>query len=70
MFRQIGPLFRNAKTMLRVMNEFKKIDEPSSLNSMDNNSTNIKNDEVKNEIDSMDVPSPNIISDNQPSFFI
>jgi hypothetical protein len=30
--KQAGPIMKNAKTMFRVMNEFKKVDSPSKTN--------------------------------------
>lgn len=42
--KQAGPIMKNAKTMFRVMNEFKKIDTPSvAINQKENiNSSNIQ----------------------------
>ena len=40
--KQAGPVINNAKTMFRVMNEFKKVDspQPNVVNKIKNNQTN------------------------------
>ena len=50
--KQTAPVLRNAKTMFKVMNEFKKNDTPISNNNSNNvsNNTNVKTEvEVKEE---------------------
>lgn len=44
--KQMSPLVRNAKTMFKLMNEFKKVDEPKTTNieSMTTNSSNTTSD--------------------------
>ena len=54
--KQVGPMVNNAKTMFKVMNEFKKIDTPS-VNKKENK--NIK--EIKEK---------NINNQNNPTFFL
>lgn len=53
--KQIGPVMKNAKTMFKVMNEFKKIDTPTP---------NKSNTVVKNE------KKIEPIKNNGPTFFI
>ena len=54
LIRQTGPILKNAKTMFKVMNEFKKIDKET---------VNEKNNEIK-KIE----PTPNY--NEGPTFFI
>ncbi len=35
--KQISPVMKNAKTMFRVMNEFKKVETPSPVQTVNNN---------------------------------
>ena len=58
--KQATPLVRNAKTMFKVMNEFKKVESPSSGNS-----------EVSNNITSNDNLTENaqLVSGGGPTFF-
>ena len=64
MVRQISPIMNNAKTMFRIMNEFKKTDLPNQtiteqkdITEEKNENTNLNNQE-------------NIAYDNMPTFFI
>ena len=44
--KQITPVVKNAKTMFKVMNEFKKVDTPTSTNyETEKETTSIKNNE-------------------------
>ena len=45
--KQAGPVINNAKTMFRVMNEFKKVDTPKE-NIVQNNITNSNDTNVEN----------------------
>lgn len=48
-FKQMSPLLKNAKTMFRVMNEFKKVDVKENVNNVpSNNTNNYTNNEVNN----------------------
>ena len=61
--KQISPVMSNAKTMFKIMNEFKKVDTPIDV------STSIQNKELednKEEIASVD----NDFENNGPTFFI
>ena len=61
--KQMSPVVRNAKTMFRVMNEFKKVDSKESIpkSTVNNNSTteNMTNTQ-----------SSDVYSDNGPTFFL
>ena len=60
--KQIGPVVNNAKTMFKVMNEFKKIDSP----------TETKNNKVKKETKTNEInnkPINNKPTNNNPTFF-
>lgn len=62
--KQVSPVMKNAKTMFRIMNEFKKVDT-SSINTNNGDSSDTKN--------SIDESKPNITysnSNNGPTFFI
>ncbi|MDD3453620.1 MAG: VrrA/YqfQ family protein [Bacilli bacterium] len=58
--KQVTPVFNNAKTMFKVMNEFKKVDTPNNVSSSNNAKKNI----VKNNL------SDQKNYDNGPTFFI
>lgn len=60
LIQQVKPMVGNAKTMFKVMNEFKKTDIPNSSN----NKSNVNN--TSNEISENDV----ISNTNNPTFFI
>lgn len=60
--KQVSPVVKNAKTMFKVMNEFKRIDTPI----INNENNNLKNNDIDNEIDTNTV----ITNDNTPTFFI
>lgn len=61
--KQVSPMMKNAKTMFRVMNEFKKVDTPNSpkKTAKEVPNTNIMTTEPSNKTAS--------ISDNGPTFF-
>ncbi len=40
--KEISPMIKNAKTMFKVMNEFKKADRPSKINNKENTIINTK----------------------------
>ena len=63
--RQMSPVVHNAKTMFRVMNEFKKVDSKESTKSNINNVNNISENIEKN------VQNTNVYSnENGPTFFL
>ena len=47
--KQVSPIMRNAKTMFKVMNEFKKVETPSNVST--NTNQNVSN--VQNTIESV-----------------
>ncbi len=59
--KQVQPMFRNAKTMFKVMNEFKKVDTPKKANTSNPDNINQRNNENIQEINS---------NDGGPTFFI
>lgn len=61
--KQVSPMMKNAKTMFRVMNEFKKVDTPAKTNTK----STTKNPNTEPVV-SMDKTKP--VSDNGPTFFI
>ena len=63
--KQASPVIRNAKTMFRVMNEFKRVDNPRNEQSTNENitlNTNSTNSEIDNSI--------SYNNDGGPTFFI
>lgn len=62
LIKQAAPMVRNAKTMFKVMNEFKKIDNPKTtkIEKRTNNFTQ------KNNL----VHENNLVSDTGPTFFL
>lgn len=67
--KQMSPIMKNAKTMFKVMNEFKKIDVPNTIkntNLTNQNSNNNTNNDVLSD-NSMNTKNTN----NQgPTFFL
>lgn len=63
--KQVTPVMKNARTMFRVMNEFKKVDAPATNNSsnMSSTSNDIVNEEVTND-------EQNYVSSGGPTFFV
>ncbi len=62
--KQMSPVVKNAKTMFRVMNEFKKTDVPATSNKKINNQ---RKNNVQTEVKTDDA---NITSNNNgPTFF-
>lgn len=61
--KQVSPVVKNAKTMFRVMNEFKKVDTPntSNINKASSNTSNVNNENIIQE---------NTYDNNGPTFFI
>ena len=68
--KQVRPMIGNAKTMFRVMNEFKRTENPKQ-NTVITNNINSNNDSniTKKETDVKD-ENNYIVSDNGPTFFI
>lgn len=57
--RQMSPLVKNAKTMFRLMNEFKKVDEQKNVNTETisaNNSTTATSNNIQTESYNQDGP--------------
>lgn len=65
--KQVTPVMKNAKTMFRVMNEFKKVDAPT------NNSNSVSNDYSSNEVSNEEVintEKQDYVSSGGPTFFV
>ena len=61
MIKQMTPVMKNAKTMFKVMNEFKKVDTPVPTSDINNPSSNeiIEEDSINNSS-----------NNNGPTFFL
>lgn len=69
--KQAKPMINNAKTMFKVMNEFKKTDKPkSSLNNKIINSTNNTKKENTINLNENKNINTNIDTNEGPKFFI
>ena len=64
MVKQVSPILNNAKTMFKIMNEFKKVDTPISNNT---ESVVKENNEFNEESNKQDI---NLNNYNQPTFFV
>ena len=64
--KQVTPVMRNAKTMFKVMNEFKKVDTPSASKTEEKQSTN----NGINSVTSEPVVEKEETMDGGPTFFI
>lgn len=62
--KQVSPVVKNARTMFKVMNEFKRVDTPVVIRNNSENSNNISNYE-KPEINSKEK-----VNTNGPTFFL
>lgn len=58
--KQAAPIVRNAKTMFKVMNEFKKVETPNQSQEINQNTTKKENSEILEHH----------ITSNGPTFFI
>ena len=67
--KQVRPMIGNAKTMFRVMNEFKRTEKPIQNNIVKNNNFNNDSFIIQKEPDT-NQESNYITSDNGPTFFI
>ena len=66
--KQVRPMIGNAKTMFRVMNEFKRMEKPKQ------NANNVQNQTIKNNVEdtrrSTEEENNYIASNSGPTFFI
>ena len=66
--KQVRPMIGNAKTMFRVMNEFKRAEKPKQ------NTTAIQNQTINNKIENtttnIEKEINSVTSDNGPTFFV
>ncbi len=56
--RQITPVMKNAKTMFRVMNEFKKVDTPTETTSNNTNSVHPETSETVSNVSTQTTEGP------------
>ncbi len=56
--RQISPVMKNAKTMFKVMNEFKKVDTPTETTSTGNDSINKETPDMVSNTSSQTTEGP------------
>jgi len=64
--KQVTPVMKNAKTMFRVMNEFKKVDAPTS--DVTNTSSSVEDSVSTSE--SASTEENNYVSNGGPTFFV
>ncbi len=67
--KQATPVLRNAKTMFKVMNEFKKSDTPASNTNTNVNNTN-SNNNIKPETEEKTGSNAGYTVSNGPTFFM
>ena len=60
--KQMGPMVNNAKTMFKIMNEFKKVDTPKKIENNNQTKENINAIEKENTINTQ-------TNYNNPTFF-
>lgn len=63
--KQVTPVMKNAKTIFKVMNEFKRVDSPSDNSINSDSQTSIKSEDIKD-----DTLNSNLVMDGSPTFFI
>lgn len=66
MVKQVSPIVNNAKTMFKIMNEFKKVDTPAKT---DNVAQNMQSSNTNIEVTNNDITDNNQY-DSGPTFFI
>lgn len=68
--KQVSPIVNNAKTMFRVMNEFKKMDTPTEPNTVVNNATNTNTENEQTNTNNISDPNINYSTSQGPTFFV
>ena len=75
--KQVKPMVGNAKTMFKVMNEFKRVETPNKVNKKDNIYTSTSNDikenistNINSNDNNVDITNEVIKNDDGPTFFI
>lgn len=66
LIKQAGPVLNNAKTMFRVMNEFKKVDFNKSDTNINTNNNPVKNNSTPESANLIKTPN---FQNNGPTFF-
>lgn len=67
LIKQVSPVMKNAKTMFRIMNEFKKVDTPLDNQEKVSNNSNTETNESVEKSETRTYESKN---NNGPTFFI
>ena len=67
MVKQVSPIVNNAKTMFKIMNEFKKVDTPIKSTTENKNKETNENSEIIEVTNSRNINSNDY---NQPTFFV
>lgn len=70
--KQVKPMIGNAKTMFKVMNEFKRVEKPKSQNNNISNINKATNNNTSNDGTKIDIAQNNetIEYNEGPTFFI
>ena len=68
--KQVSPVMKNAKTMFKVMNEFKRIDSPSSNEEIQVKSEKHVNTDPLTNLNDYESNTKNLQFDGSPTFFI
>lgn len=67
--KQVSPVLKNAKTMFKIMNEFKRVDTPVSTTNQKDNVKNVNTVVKKDPVQQDSSTNENIASDG-PTFFM
>lgn len=68
MVKQVSPIINNAKTMFKIMNEFKKVDTPVTNNNQTNTTTSNNQEQANDRTSTTNEPIDT--NDSGPTFFI
>lgn len=70
--KQVKPMIGNAKTMFRVMNEFKRVEVPNKNTTNSNTNNDIQNSVItNNEVETSNIQNTQVMSDDSgPTFFM
>ena len=67
--KQVKPMIGNAKTMFKVMNEFKRTEKPNNTN-VSSNENNIITESQSKTIETNNETTNEIVNNNGPTFFM
>ena len=65
--KQVSPVMKNAKTMFKVMNEFKKTEKKSNTNDTPKRTINKEEKQIK---ENNEISNNTIMNDGGPTFFM